>query len=60
MGEEECIQDIVGKPEGEKPLGRSKCRWVDNIIMDHGKNGMVWIGLMQKALVNTILNFRVP
>jgi hypothetical protein len=25
---------LVGKPKGKKPLGRSRCRWVDNIIMD--------------------------
>jgi hypothetical protein len=25
---------LVGKPEGKRPIGRSKCRWVDNI-----KNG---------------------
>jgi hypothetical protein len=22
---------VVGKPEGKSPLGRSKCRWEDNI-----------------------------
>jgi hypothetical protein len=33
---------FVGKPEGETPLGRSKCKWVDNIKMD----GMEWIGLI--------------
>jgi len=25
---------LVGKPEGKRPLGRLKCRWVDNIRMD--------------------------
>jgi hypothetical protein len=25
---------LVGKPEGKRPLGRSRCRWEDNIKMD--------------------------
>jgi hypothetical protein len=25
---------LVGKPEGKRPLGRPRCRWVDNIIID--------------------------
>jgi hypothetical protein len=25
---------LVGKPEGEKPLGRPRCRWEDNIKVD--------------------------
>jgi hypothetical protein len=25
---------LVGKPEGKRPLGRPRCRWVNNIIMD--------------------------
>jgi hypothetical protein len=25
---------LVGKPEGKRPLGRRRCRWVDNIEMD--------------------------
>jgi hypothetical protein len=25
---------LVGKPEGERPLGRPKRRWIDNIVMD--------------------------
>jgi hypothetical protein len=59
---------LVGKPEAERPLGRSRCRWVDNIRMDLrevGWNGMVRIDLAQhrdrlKALVNTVMNLRVP
>ena len=30
---------FVGKPEGKKPLGRPRCRWVDNIRMDLGEVG---------------------
>jgi hypothetical protein len=40
---------LVGKPEGKRPLGRLKCRWVCNIKMDLreiGWDGMVWIGLI--------------
>jgi hypothetical protein len=58
----------VGKPEGKRPLGRSRCRWVDNIKMDlieTGWNGMDWIDMAQdrgqwRALVNTVLNLWVP
>jgi hypothetical protein len=25
---------LVGRPEGRRPLGRSRCRWEDNIKMD--------------------------
>jgi hypothetical protein len=32
MGREYRI--LVGKPEGKRPLGRLRCRWVDNIKMD--------------------------
>jgi hypothetical protein len=34
---------LVGKPEGKRPLGRTRRRWVDNINMDL-KDGMVWAG----------------
>jgi hypothetical protein len=52
---------LVGKPEGETPLGRRKRSWVDNIKMDLreiGWDGMDWIDLAQdrdqwRALVNT-------
>jgi hypothetical protein len=35
---------LVGKPEGKKPLGRPRCRWVDNVKMDlrEREDGMVW------------------
>jgi hypothetical protein len=59
---------FVGKPEGKRPLGRSKRRRVDNIEMDiRGivRAGMDWIDLAQdrdqwRALVNTVMNLRVP
>jgi hypothetical protein len=39
---------LVGKPEGKRPLGRPRHRWVDNIRMDLGEVGwgnVNWIGL---------------
>jgi hypothetical protein len=60
----------VGMPEGKRPLGRPRRRWVDNIKMDLreiGWDGVEWIGLIMahdrdqwRALVNTVLNHRVP
>jgi hypothetical protein len=41
---------LVGKPEGKKPLGRSRPRWKDNIKMDLGEigwGGVDWIHLAQ-------------
>jgi hypothetical protein len=38
---------LVGKPEGKRPLGRPRRRWVDNIKMDLreiGWDGVVWTG----------------
>jgi hypothetical protein len=39
---------LVGKPEGKRPLGRPRRRWVDNIRMDLGEVGKVvmWAGLV--------------
>jgi hypothetical protein len=59
---------LVGKPEGKRPPGRPRRRWVDNIKMDLGEVGwgdLDWIGLAQyrnrwRALVNWVLNLRVP
>jgi hypothetical protein len=31
---------LVGKPEGKKPLGRSKFRWENNIKMDFKRDKM--------------------
>jgi hypothetical protein len=58
----------VGKPEGNRPLGRPRLRWVDNIKIDlreTGWDGVDWIELAQdrdqwRALVNTVMNLRVP
>jgi hypothetical protein len=58
----------VGKPEGKRPLGRSRLRWMDNSKMnlrEIGWDGMDWIDLAQdgdqwRSLVNTVMNLRVP
>jgi hypothetical protein len=36
---------LVGKPEGKRPLGRPRRRWVDNIKMDQ-RNRMGWSGFI--------------
>jgi hypothetical protein len=62
------VQSLVGKPEGKRPLGRPRRKWIDNIKMDLleiGLNVVDWIGLAQdryrlRALVNAVMNFRVP
>jgi hypothetical protein len=40
---------LVGKPEGKRPLGRTRRRWVDNIRMDLIEirwSGVAWTGLV--------------
>jgi hypothetical protein len=59
---------LVGMPEGKRPRGRSRHRWVDNIIMDLreiGWDGMDWTCLAEdrdqwRAVVNAVMNIRVP
>jgi hypothetical protein len=59
---------LVGKPDGERPLGRPRCRWISNIKMDLLETGLSVvdsIGLTQdgygwRALVNSVMNLRVP
>ena len=59
---------VVGKPEGQRPLGRHGHRWEDNIKMDLqevGCGGMDWIKLAQdrdrwQAVVNVVMNLCVP
>jgi hypothetical protein len=69
MGEKRnAYMILVGKPEGKRPLGRPRRRWVNNIKMDLreiGWVGMYWIDLAQdweqwRAVVNTVINLSFP
>jgi len=69
MSEERVVSRVlVGKPEGKRPLGRPRCRWVENIRMDLQEVGygyMHWIGLAQdrdrwRTLVSVVMNLQVP
>jgi hypothetical protein len=38
---------LVGKPEGKRPLGRPRCGWEDNVLVDLQEGGVVaWTGLI--------------
>jgi hypothetical protein len=69
MGEKRnAYRLLVGKPQGKRPLGRPRRRWVDNIKMDLleiGWGSVDWIYLAQdrdkwRVLVNAVMNLRVP
>jgi hypothetical protein len=69
MGEMRGAYNIlVGRPEGRRPLGRPRRRWVENIKMDLREIGfwdVDWINWAQdrdrwRALVNTVMSLRVP
>ena len=69
MGEEKGVYRVlVGKPEGKRPLGRPRRRWVDNIRMDLQEVGcgyMDWTGPAQdrgrcRTLVSAVMNLGVP
>jgi hypothetical protein len=59
---------LVGRPEGKRPLGRSRHRWDDNIKLDLreiGIDGTNWIWLAEDrvhlwAFMNTIMNLWRP
>ena len=69
MGEDRGVHRVlVGKPEEKRPLGRSRCRWENNIKMyleEVGGGRGDWMELAQdrdgwRSLVDTVRNFRVP
>jgi hypothetical protein len=51
MGEKRGVyRVVVGKPEGNKPLGRPRHRWLDNVKMDRqvvGCRGLDWFELVE-------------
>jgi hypothetical protein len=63
-----AYRNLVVKSERKRPLGRPRRRWENNIKMDLREtkwSGMGRIDLAQdrdkwRALVNTVMNFRVP
>jgi hypothetical protein len=49
-GKRNVYRLLVGEPEGKRPLGRSRCRWMDNIKVDPEEirlRGVDWIGVAQ-------------
>jgi hypothetical protein len=68
MGKRNVYRLLVGKPEGKRPLGRPRRRWMDNIkmgLLEIGLNVVDWNGLAQdrygwRALVNSVMNLWVP
>jgi hypothetical protein len=59
---------LVGKPEGKRPLGIPRCKWVDNIKIDLREivwGDVDWIDLAQdrdqwRAVVKTVMNLWIP
>jgi hypothetical protein len=59
---------LVRKPDGKRPLGRPRRRWIDNIkmtLLEIEWDVVDWIGLARdryrwRALVNSVMNLRVP
>jgi len=69
MGERKGVYRVLeGKPEGKRPLGRTKGRWEDNIkidLLEVGCEGEDWIEVVQdrdrwRTLVSAVMNLRVP
>jgi hypothetical protein len=56
MGEKrDAYKILVGKPDGKRPLGRPRCRWLDTIKIDLAQDRDHW-----RALMNSIITLRVP
>jgi hypothetical protein len=54
MGERRnACRILVGRPEGKRPLGRPRSRWVDNVKMDlrerMGWYGLDWCGSVEEC-----------
>jgi len=66
-GERVVYRVLVRKPEGRRPLGRPRRRWVDigMVLQEVGCGYMDWIGLAQdrdrwRTLVSAVMNLWVP
>jgi hypothetical protein len=67
-GKRNVYRSLVGKPEGKRPLGRPRHRWIDNINIDLLQIGLSvedWTCLAQdryrwRALVNAVMNIQSP
>ena len=66
-GGDRVVHRVLGKPDGKRPLGRPRRRWVDNMmdLQEVGGARGDWMDLAQdrdgwRALVGTVRNFRVP
>ena len=69
MGERRGVYRVlVGKPEGKRPLGRTRCRWADNIKMDLQEvecgctDGIELVANRDRwqTFVNAVMNLRIP
>jgi len=62
-----AYRDLVGKPEGKRPLGRPRRRWEDNMKVDlqevgcRGMDGLIWRGIRGWwAIVNAVIDLPFP
>jgi hypothetical protein len=69
MGEKKNVYRLlVGKPEGKRPLGRPRRRWIDNIkmgLLEIRLSVVDWIDLASdkyrwRSLVSSVMNLRIP
>jgi hypothetical protein len=66
---DKCLYKLfVGNPEGKRPRGTLRCRWLESVKIDLREirwKVLKWVHLAQdrgnwQALVNTVINLQVP